>query len=560
MHTQQGRAGETDVVRRAYETLRPLLVPEASFRTSVSDIARREVHFSRARARIERRTIERCWEPAQGAQREDAEPLITPRINPWTVELLHLPVATRQLCLCEACGGRGATSCSRCQGTALVHTWLEVERSERIAVRSDEPEVATYWLPHALDADDFDRSAYLHRLESDEELDATQIEELSEQLLPTLDHDERIVEVRLQRFAVEVHDVRYQTALGTGTVELAGAPLTAFGVVRAPVVRRHFAASCAFLLGAALSTSAAIMHRTEHAWHREHGHAGALVALGLGASALLGISLLGWLRARSQRTVLSTVFPSAGALLLAFAAFALHTRAQPSLSEAQRALTAGDLPRTELTLDALTARGEAPAAVVVLRDDVRLTRMANADFAHQLALARAEPWSSARGPRMKSLVRESLEPQAIAARRASDPAALRVLSSEVAPLLPEAAQALTADAAAIAARVCLQREDTACAEQALLELGKLGANDVRARVHARVVEILNARLEQRLAETTRAGSASVLHDRLAEAHSLCTRLDALGKPAPRATCMMVARSLARAEQQLARSAATTTTP
>jgi len=317
--------------------------------------------------------------------------------------------------------------------------------------------------------------------------------------------------------------------------------------VRAPVVRRHFAATCAFLLGAGLSTIGALLYRGRHAWYGQHGRAGALLALGLLASALLAAALLGWLRARSQRTLLSTWCPTLGAIALIAGAFVVHARAQPSGAEARRALAEGDLARAERVVDALRTQALAPSVLDVLRDDIVLARMERAArLEDKLALAAHAPrFTSTREPRMHRQLVAALTPRATEARRANDAPSLERLASAVAAHLPTEAHALRVDAATIAARACLQRDDVACAERAASTLSQLDASEPRLRIEARLVTIYRERLDEALTQVTRARTDAVLRAQLTAALGLCEKLEALHAPVPPPTCVVVARQLAR---------------
>jgi len=553
MHTEHNQTSEADVVRRAYRTLRPLLLTESAFKASVSGVSKRTIRFTRARFVIEQRTIERLSEPGPGARDSQLEPMISPALDAWQVDPEQLPEATRQLCACFACDGKTAGGpCNVCERAGRVSTWLEVVRTQRSEVRATPAAVAQHWLPSALDGSDFLKERWLHRLEREDVLSSDRLHELPAELLPKLAADEQVVQVCAQSFVVEAYDVRYQTAFGTGLIEVAGTPLTAFDVVREPLVRRSVVARSAAALGALASVVVAVSYREQHPWFAKYGPDGTALLIGLLASLLLGTALLGWLRASASRTALSTWCPTAAALLLTAAFTALLSSAQPSVADARDALHKRDLERATLTADALSALGRAVPENQALRDDIRLARMTNTrDLPRKVKLASSGPWSLSRQPTMRSVVLQAMEPLAERARKKGDGAALRELSALVAPVLPSASHALAVEAAALASRVCLARADLACIERSAAELGRLGAIGLRDRSRQALLAILNERFERAVAAVARSRTVGVELQHLTEATELAGKLDTLGAPLKRSLTVMLERSRARAQAQLA---------
>ncbi|MEY4513176.1 MAG: hypothetical protein RLZZ450_5298 [Pseudomonadota bacterium] len=555
MHTEHTQVSEADVVHRAYHTLRPLLLKESAFKASVSEVNKRTVRFTRARFVIEQRTIERLSQPGPDTRAAQAEPLITPALDAWQVDREELPEATRQLCSCSSCDSASLDSqatCSVCERAGRVYTWLEVARTQRVVVRATPHHVALHWLPSALDKADFAKERWLHRLEREEVLTDERIAELPPELLPALAENERITAVCAQSFCVEAYDVRYQTAFGTGLIEVAGTPLTAFDVVREPLVRRSVVARSAALLGAIASAIVAFSYREQHPWFAKYGPDGTALLLGLMASLLLGAALLGWLRARPSRTALSTWCPTAGALLLTAAFTALLSSAQPSVADARDALHKRDLERATLTADALSALGRAVPENQALRDDIRLARMDDTrDLPRKVKLASSGPWSLSRQPAMRSVVLQAMEPLAERARQKGDGAALRELSALVSPVLPSAAHALAVEAAALASRACLAKVDLVCIERSAAELGRLGAVALRDRSRQALLAILHERFERAVAAVARSRTVRVELALLTEASELASKLETLGAPLKRSLTVMVERGRARAEIQLA---------
>jgi hypothetical protein len=555
MHTEHTETSEADVVRRAYHTLRPLLLTESAFKASVSGVSKRTVRFTRARFVIEQRSIERLSQPGPDTREAQIEPLITPELDAWQVDLEQLPDATRQLCRCSSCDAKSADSqatCGVCERAGRVHTWLEVARTQRVVVGATPLNVALHWLPSALDKGDFMKRRWLHQLEREEVLSEERILELPSELLPALASNERIAAVCAQSFVVHAFDVRYTTAFGTGLIEVAGTPLTAFDVVREPLVRRSVVARSAALLGAIASVVAAFFYREQHPWFAKYGPDGTALLLGLSASLLLGAALLGWLRARASRTALSTWCPTAGALLLTAAFTALLSSAQPSVADARDALHKRDLERATLTADALSALGRAVPENQALRDDIRLARMGNTrDLPRKVKLASSGPWSLSRQPAMRSVVLQAMEPLAERARARGDGMALRELSALVAPVLPSASHALAVEAAAVQSRACLARLDLVCIERSAAELGRLGAIGLRDRSRHALLAILHERFERAVAAVARSRTVRVELERLTEASDLASKLEILGAPLQRSVTVMLERGRARAESQLA---------
>jgi hypothetical protein len=554
MHTEHVEASEAQIVRRAYQTLRPLLLTESAFRASVSALTRRSIRFTRARFVIEHRAIERLVEPAPSSRAAAVEPVISPELDPWLVELGQLPTATRQLCVCPACGdaaSRGGQACAQCAGTGRVHTWLAVQRTQRLAVSATPAAVASHWLPRALDAADFLRPTWPHRLEREDVLPPERLHELPSELLPVLGPHDRITQVCAQSFCVEAYDVRYQTAFGTGLIEVAGTPLATYDVVRAPLVRRSVAARTAALVGATASIVAAVLYRAQHPWFAKYGPDGTALLIGLLASALLGMALLGWLRARASRTAWSTWCPTAGAIALTLACTALLTSAQPSVADARDALQRRDLERATLTADALSALGRSVGDHQTLRDDIRLARMRESrDLTRKVKLASSGPWSASRQLAMRSEVLQAMEPLAERARAHNDGAALAHLASVVAPVLASAAHALAVESAALDNHACLARVDVACLERSAAELGRLGAIGLRDRSRQALIAILEQRFERALLAVSRSRSVVVELTNLNEASALADKLETYGAPLKRSVRVMLARGRARAEAQV----------
>lgn len=551
MDNAQGWLNEAEVVQRAYRALRPLLVPESAFRRSVTSITTRCEHYARARLVIERRIMVRRSTPADDVTGELEAP-ITPQLDPWLVALEDVPRATRQLTRCLACNGQGGEGCEECSGSGRVHTWLEVSRRQHVIVRADPPVLARHFHPSLLDERDFARGPWLHRLLRERTLGPEQLGELPRALAPELGPDARIVAAHLQHFTVAVHDLHYQTALGTGSVEVAGRPARVFGIARAPLVRRQLVAGCGVVLGVTLSAISTLLYALQHPWFVRYGQAGLALALGLAASAMTGAALLGWLRARSNRTALSTWCPSLGAFVLAAGASALLATVEPSVVEARVALARGDLEHAALTVDALASPDCSPEERAILLDDIRLARMRSADsLLAKVAIASSAPWTEARRAPMQAVLRRAAQgpiAEARGGRDGDDVRALLRLARALGNLLPTEARGLAVEATTRTADRCLARSDLACLERAAQELRHLRAEPERTRIHGALVALVRRDFERALAALTRAPSAQVLlvHTTAAVAH--CTHLMALDAPLPRSTCLVLQRALERMQR------------
>lgn len=554
MHTTQTNIQETDVVRRAYQILKPLLLAEPSFRASVSAVSKHVLRFTRARAVIEHRAVTRQQAPAS-ARGQPLEPLITPRFDPWQVEPGALPAATRQLCACSACSGDRRQDCASCGGSGAVETWLEVSHAQRVEVRATPANIAHHWLATSLDEADFLRDEWLHRLEREEVLSAERLAS-SEAALPPelraeLGPDDRVLQVVLQTFVVDAYEVCYDTAFGAGRIELAGSPLTEFDVVRGPLIRRNVIARSAVALGALASVIAALSYRVQHPWFAKYGQEVPALLIGFSASLLLGAALLGWLRARASRTALSTWCPTAGALALWAACSALLASTQPSVADARDALHKRDLERAELTADALQTLGLSPEERTSLRDDIRLARIESAhSLSQKLLLAERGAWSEARQPEMRHVLLRALEPYTDGARTRNDSAALEQLSGMIATVLPSAANALAIEAAAMESRACIASSDVACIERSAAKLGKLGAVALREQTRATLIALLRERFERALLAVSRSRTARVELEHVTEAIALSEKLVNFDAPIPHATRIVLERSRVRAEAQV----------
>ncbi|MDB4973925.1 MAG: hypothetical protein JWN48_2266 [Myxococcaceae bacterium] len=549
MPTYQDRR-EAEVVHRAYQILRPLLLAEASFRASVSSVNKRVLRFTRARHVIEQRVLTRRWARAEVLPGEQVEPVISPAFDPWQVERAALPAATRQLCACTMCRGSGG-ACTTCAGHGTLHTWLEVEQQQRVEVTATPGNVARHWLATSLDEADFLRDEWLHRLEREEVLPGDHDEHLGSELLPTLAADERVLQVVLQTFVVDAYEVRYQTAFGMGRLELAGSPLTEFDVQRTPLTRRNLVARSAFAVGALASVAAAVANRVQHPWFARYGQEVPALLIGLSASVLLGTALLGWLRARPSRTALSTWCPTAGALALTALCSALLISTQPSVADARDALHKRDLERAQLTADALQALGLSLDERASLLDEIALAHIEEAgSLTEKLALAERRAWSPSSELALHGVLLGALEPYAASARRREDAPALAQLANMVERLLPSAAHALRVEAAALDNRVCLAKRDVECLERSAGELGRLGAVALREHSRDALIAMLQERFERAIADVSHSRTARVELEHLREALRLSDKLETFSAPVPRSTRNILERSRARAEAQV----------
>ncbi len=552
MQTDHAELSATETIHRAYQSLRPLLLSESSFRASVRALIKHTVSFERVRFVIERRTVRRCTSPAPASRTADAEPMISPAFDPWQVDLEELPRATRQLCVCPACEGAHERACAVCSAyERRVHTWLEVDRSERAEVYASPRELALTWHPAALDEQDFERAGVPHRLEHDEVLSAEQIAALPEHMQPALADNDRVVQARLQRLAVDVQEVELESALGAGEVALAGSPLAVYRVARAPWLRRNLGAACVGSLGALSTVIAVLSYRVQHPWFAKYGYSHAALGFGLAAALLSCLAAFGWLRARKARTALSTWWPSAGTIALACACVALLGAAEPTVQGARAALARGDLARALLTADALGALGAPASERTPLLDDIRLARMAVArTLDAQIGLAQSGPWSRVRQPAMTRALLGTVRPQAARARAANDIATLSHLSELVAAVLPGESHTLAVEAGELKLRTCIAQGEIECGERVLLELRTLGAVTARERALAELVGLVRARFERAFVAVSRSRTAQVELVNVGAALALARKLENLGAPLPRSLRMVLEHAWTRAERQV----------
>jgi hypothetical protein len=554
MSTETSATNEAEIIRSAYRAVRPLLMTEASFRASGCFVTRRIERFARARHVIERRTVERRSAPAPLSHDRPLEQRISPTVDAWTVVADELPNATRQLSACSACDGTvGRFDCVQCEGQGRVHTWLEVRRVQRVAVAASAN--ALHWCESALDERDFERASFSHTLERDSTLTLTlssrpALPALASELNTPLARDERVVELRVQRFVVQVSDVHYRTALGAGTVETAGNPLQTYRIVRTPLRRRATAAAVALLLGSLLSSIFVLVYRAQHPWFASYGESGRLLSAGLLGSALIAVALLGFLRARGARTLLSTWCPAAAAILLLVSASSL-LGTQPSVAFARAALARHDLPRALLTAQALQALALPLDDRETLLEDIHLSRIEAAhDLNGKLGLASGRSWSGAGHAQLRADILGSVERDAALARKAGDEVALVRLAGAIAPMLPADSRGLAREAAAMRTRACLDRGDVPCVERCLQELARLRAGDLVAPTQKALAALLRERLERIQIALLRARNVQATWSQLTEAVALCDKLTALGTPPKPPLRLVLERALVRARAQL----------
>jgi hypothetical protein len=562
MHTEQlQHAHERTIIRSAFKALRPLLITESAFQASVSRVVRRVVRFTRARYTVAEREVVRRTEPAPHASEDTLEPLISPWFDPWQADPTELAAATRQLCVCSKCQGKRSKGCATCAGSGRVFTWLAIDQRMRVEVRATPKAVAEHWLSRALDEDDFLEEVWLHECEQDLVLPSSSMNGLHKELRLQLARHDRVAQICVQTFAVDVHEVHYETAFGDGMVEVAGNPLTVFDAARQPLLLRNAAARVIALAAAALAIGAPMLYRAQHPWFEKYGAAASSLLIGLGASALLGTALLGWLRANASRTVLSTWFPTAAALGLAALSSALLASTKPSVADALDALQQHDLERATLTADALYMLGAPHDQQQLLRDDIRLARMDLTDsLANKLAIASSQAWTSQRRPAMESAILLAVQQRAERARALHDGTSLVHLADMISPLLPREAHTLTVEAAAHENRSCMLKAEPRCIERSAEQLERLGAHELAAQSRRVLVTLVRQRFERALEAVSHSRSARAELERLNAALTLARKLDQLGAPLPGATRSLIERGIRRTEAQIEAASATAPRP
>jgi hypothetical protein len=552
MHTEPSySARERTIIRSVYRALRPFMMTESAFQASVTRVQRRVVRFTRARYLLAERQIVRRSEPAPADAQGELEALITPQFDPWAARVEDLRSATRQLTSCTRCQGKREKGCRMCLGSARVYTWLDVAQTTRVEVFATPRRVAEHWLSRALDEGDFLEEEYLHECEQDLVLPAQAMEGLDNALRPTLARNDRVSQICLQTFAVDLHEVQYETAFGDGMVEVAGEPLTVFDAARQPLARRNAVARAVALSAAAVAIAAPILYRAQHPWFEKYGATASALLLGLGASGLLGMALLGWLRANASRTALSTWIPTAAALGLAALSTAVLASAKPSLADARDALDKRDLERARVTADALYLFGSSPTEQRVLRDEIRLARMDLTDsLASKLTIASSGAWTPQRKPAMESAILHALDQRAERARALRDGPSLVQLAEMIRPLLPDEAHTLTVEAAAHENRRCMLKVEPRCIESSAAELELLGAHELAAQSRRVLITLLRQRFDHALESVAHARSARAELERLTAAQILARKLNDLGAPLPSGTLSLIERGIRRTEAQV----------
>jgi hypothetical protein len=552
MHTEPSHnARERDIIHSAYRALRPFMMTESAFQASVSRVQRRVVRFTRARYLVHERRVVRKTEAAPALLEQALEPLITPFFDPWTANAKDLARATHQYAVCTRCNGKRSKGCKTCHGSARVFSWLAIEQTSRVEVLASPKAVAEHWLSRALDEADFLDEEYLHECEQDLVLRADAMNGLPKTLRPTLASHDRVSQICLQTFAVDLHEVHYETAFGDGMVEVAGNPLTVFTAARQPLLRRSSVARVIALAAAAVAIAAPLLYRAQHPWFEKYGSSLSALLVGLSASALLGTALLGWLRANASRTAISTWIPTAAALGLAAFSTAILASAKPSLADARDALEKRDLERARITADALYMLGAPSDEQRILRDEIRLARMdLTSSLGNKLAIATSEAWTAQKRPAMEGAILLAIQDRAQRARDLHDGPSLVRLAEMIQPLLPIEARTLTVEAAAHENQRCMLKAEPRCIEHSAAELDRLGAHALAAQSRRVLVTLVRQRFDRALEAVSHSRSAKAELERLTTAQVLARKLDQLGAPLPSATVSLIERGIRRTEAQV----------
>ncbi|HEX5657215.1 MAG TPA: hypothetical protein VFX59_08465 [Polyangiales bacterium] len=552
MHTEPSyNARERTIIRSVYHALRPFMMTESAFQASVTRVQRRVVRFTRARYLLAERQIERRTEPAPVDAAEELEALITPTFDPWSARVDDLRSATRQHTACTRCQGKRSKGCARCLGSGRVYTWLDVAQTTRVEVFATPRKVAEHWLSRALDESDFLEEEYLHECEQDLVLPADAMTGLDKVLRPQLADNDRVSQICLQTFAVDLHEVHYETAFGDGMVEVAGEPLTVFDAARQPLSRRNSVARVFALAAAAVAIAAPILYRAQHPWFEKYGAAASALLVGLGASGLLGMALLGWLRAHASRTAISTWIPTAAALGLAALSTAMLASTKPSIADARDALEKRDMERARVTADALYWLGAPRDEQRVLHDEIRLARMDLTDsLGAKLTIATSEGWTPQRKAAMESAILHVVNERAEHARALADGPSLVRLAEMIRPLLPSEAHTLTVEAAAHESHRCMLKAEPRCIERSAAELDRLGAHALAAQSRRVLVTLVRQRFEHALEAVAHSRSAKAELERLTTAQILARKLSELGAPPPSGTLSLIERGIKRTEAQV----------
>ena len=458
---------------------------------------------------------------------------------------------------CPGCRGRGVRKCSECRAGLVgcvtcdrlgrVEAWLTVERSARLEVCVHGSATAIAVHERVRDAADFDaRATWPAQLEVDHELP---VEQIDVALLPELDAlADRVLRSRVQAFESRVARVTFQTALGAGVVELAGAPFVVARADAAPLVRRWALAATLMLAGSLVAVASFAMYEAQHRWFAAHGSGGMLFLTAMAAAFAAAVAGLGLALGRRGWNVLGTGLPIAAALVLGLSSVAVARLARPSAEHAL-ALLASD-PRLA-SIEAEAALLELPAdprAQEVL-DQLHLDGLRARDLPAAVSALEA-PWYHAQHREeavalVSARLREAVE-GAFDRERADQ---LTWLRPQISTYTPDATARVDAYLTRLQARDCTRRGDWAC----LTRLRPALPPDEQASLASQAGTQLGARVQSLLLDD-RALPTAERARRLREATDLLEQMDELELTHPEHDPAAIASHAAHLEQEAAREA------
>jgi hypothetical protein len=299
------------------------------------------------------------------------------------------------------------------------------------------------------------------------------------------------------------YHVRYETALGRGSIDVAGSPpaVLASSDFRPLAMRRNRAIGTAVILaiGASVVFTA---HRGRDTWYAQHGHGWIVLALGL-ATALVGaLAVAGLLLAPPARNAARTWTPLCAAVVAAIATFVAHSQDGPALATARSALAAGDVEAARFEASALLRLGRDKDGARAILDDVHVHDVrAASDPAHLAALVRAPWWSAAK---RQGAVARFVQVASDAVSKAymdgsfTGLAAIALLVGDLDPTLTERASGL---AVLAHATHCARTRDFACATSQLKTVTPAAVTSEAVIVKANVVSAMGSYIANQARES-----------------------------------------------------------
>ncbi|HMR06751.1 MAG TPA: hypothetical protein PKA88_13270, partial [Polyangiaceae bacterium] len=417
---------------------------------------------------------------------------------------------------CPTCRGRGTQKCYECRSGQVdcpsceragrVEAWLVLRTSIWHQVRVSSKN-ASRLHPLVEDAADFDRSpAELPTdLLTDEFVDEGRLET---SIRPELDSwMDRLERSRVQNFSADIVHFGYATALGVGVLDVAGKPPTVLSSSNtAPLKFRLIAVAVAACLGAVVAFALMGGYAGRGQWYLLHGSSGVVTLLGVTFVGFTTWAALGLTLARSARTTLRAVVPSAGSALLLLGIALVFAFTGPSLKRAEQALASGDVGRATAEARGLISDNKDVMWAQGVLDEVHLRSVKSQPTVQLTSAAIASSWYS---EAKRTAAIAVLEPRAAAevstAWKTEDLPALDALAEHLAAPLPAHAARAGGLAKLLRARDCAEKEDLTCASRELV-----GVSDPSVRSERKIIEgtIVTTAREQLTASVDKAERAT----------------------------------------------------